>query len=151
MIWKKIKDFPYKISECGIIKNTKGELLSPFVNKNNLQYVVLNNRFKKTIAVHRLVMETFGELTNKKIYHIDGNKFNNHISNLSYSKIPLHIYYNTIQKKWVYARSFFGKSFVISRHNTLEEAVSYKNNSTEETILALIKKSKTYKKLGTIL
>lgn len=39
---------------------------------------------QKQITVHRLVMTTFKGDSKLDINHVDGNKFNNHISNLEY-------------------------------------------------------------------
>jgi len=52
---------------------------------------LLCNKRKKTWAVHRLVIEHFGPAIPQEVYsivdHIDGNKANNHISNLEWVTI----------------------------------------------------------------
>ena len=96
--WKDLnfKDFgrKYEINEFGVIRNkfTK-KVVEPHLNRFgyvrvNL-YPIGNSRVgKKTSFVHRLVALTFIENTNETVFtdvnHIDGNKENNHVSNLEW-------------------------------------------------------------------
>lgn len=84
---KQIKDFPnYLISENGEIINKKtGRVLK--INSNKKGYLMVqlsNNPIVKTITLHKLVYTTYvGDiLKGFEINHIDGNKKNNHYSNL---------------------------------------------------------------------
>ena len=76
----------YCINEYGFILNirTRGEVISS-VNKKGYLQVCLTN--KNTYNVHRLVALTFIENKENKpeVNHIDGNKLNNHISNLEWN------------------------------------------------------------------
>lgn len=82
--WKKLNKYPnYLISEYGEVKNNKtNKLIKPSINKKGYKRVDLS--YNKSILIHKLVYETFvGEInTNLVIDHIDGNKLNNHYSNL---------------------------------------------------------------------
>jgi hypothetical protein len=101
-MWKQYKNTNYEISKAGEIRSIdrlayypqnggwilkKGKLLKPGVNSCGYKSAVLyinGKTFNKTI--HSLVSETFiGERPNGLfVNHIDGNKLNNHISNLEY-------------------------------------------------------------------
>ena len=75
----------YCINEYGFILNirTRGEVV-PSVSKKGYLQVCLTN--KNTYSIHRLVALTFIENEENKpeVNHIDGNKLNNHISNLEW-------------------------------------------------------------------
>jgi hypothetical protein len=83
-------DERYLVSECGhVYSKIKNRWLKP--NKSDLGYLrlqVLNPRTGKCFsAVHRIVALTFyGNAPDGKpeINHIDGNKENNHVSNLEW-------------------------------------------------------------------
>jgi hypothetical protein len=93
-IWKDIKGFEglYQISNYGRLKSFKvypeGKILK-LTNKNGDYFsVVLQGiGFKpRSIRIHRLVAEAFlpNPCNLPEINHIDGNKQNNHISNLEW-------------------------------------------------------------------
>ena len=89
MEWKEIPNFNgyYEISENGDIRNNgrmKGEIMKPTLSGGYLR-IALKDR--KKYRIHRLVCELFnGEPPQGKDYvnHIDGNKTNNHYSNLEW-------------------------------------------------------------------
>lgn len=96
--WKPIPGFAdtYEISEYGIIRRTTngknrpvGSVVRPAKDKNGYHFARLWNRDtqeSRTASVHRLVMLAFvGEPPEgHEVNHKDGNKTNNHISNLEY-------------------------------------------------------------------
>lgn len=99
MIWKGLKyqtyDFSdkYEISEYGDVRNIQtGCILKPHINRGGYKYVCisLNKRHeigqRKTIIVHKAVGYTFLADSNNNICidHVDGNKSNNHYSNLEW-------------------------------------------------------------------
>ncbi len=88
--WKQINNYPnYLVSNFGSVKNKLTGLKLGAIDKKTgyinvgLRNTELNNP-QKNCKVHRLVAEHFLENFDKKmnIDHIDGNKENNHISNL---------------------------------------------------------------------
>lgn len=76
----------YCINEDGLILNvrTRG-VIRPSTNKKGYLQVCLTN--KNTYSIHRLAALTFIENKENKteVNHIDGNKLNNHISNLEWN------------------------------------------------------------------
>ncbi len=93
MEWKIINGYPdYAVSANGQIKSLRyDKILNPGKSSNHYMYVnLMENKCKKTTAIHRLVIEHFGpECPDAKfvVDHIDGNKVNNHISNLRWVSI----------------------------------------------------------------
>lgn len=92
--WKKVKDYPYKVSNFGRVKRIKkgmgatvGKILKPGVDRYGYLIVRLyRNRKGKTIKIHKLVTEAFlGPCPrNKQVNHKDGNKQNPYLDNLEY-------------------------------------------------------------------
>ena len=86
-VYKTIKQFPnYIISNLGHVLNKKsGKLLSPVLDKDGYQVVVLSNNGKTTTKkVHRLVAKAFNKNPENKtiVDHIDNNRTNNKADNL---------------------------------------------------------------------
>lgn len=104
--WKDIKGYEdkYQVSNRGQIRNIgyvdslgryqRPKVLKQGVKDNGYRHIMIMSK-SKAMYIHRLVLEYFGE--NPKnlpcVNHIDGNKSNNHISNLewiSYSDNQMH-------------------------------------------------------------
>lgn len=70
----------YQVSNHGRVKNNK-IIMNQYLNKN-YYYITFSNR--KKYLVHRLIAEAFIDNPKNKpnVDHIDGNKLNNHLSNL---------------------------------------------------------------------
>ena len=94
-IWKDIPGYEgmYQVSNQGRVKSLKrkgrrnNKILRPIKHRDGYLKVHLwLNGTAKTIKVHKLVMLAFtGKRSSElEINHIDGNKVNNHISNLEY-------------------------------------------------------------------
>lgn len=97
-IWKEIEGFYgyYSISNFGRVKSTGGwcgtakrkeKIRSTSLTKDGYVKVRLNKKDKdKTVRIHQLVAEAFVPNPNKKdtVNHIDGNKQNNHYTNLEW-------------------------------------------------------------------
>jgi hypothetical protein len=93
MEWKTITGYPdYSVNEFGEVKSNRfNRLLKPSKSKNQYLYVnLVNDRKKKTTAIHRLVIEQFGAPCpdiKSVVDHKDSNKHNNHIDNLEWVTI----------------------------------------------------------------
>ena len=89
IIWRNVMEFEglYMVSNTGLVKNSKGKLISQQIQNSGYSIVHLfsNNR-RKAKTVHRLVAQSFLTLNDKKIQvnHIDGNKKNNSVENLEW-------------------------------------------------------------------
>jgi len=112
---KQIKDYPnYSITEDGVIfSNITNKALAPFNNNGYLRIGLSKDNKRKKFLVHRLIAEAFipNDQNNLLINHKDGNKMNNHISNLewcTYSENLKHAYkiglYTYIKKAGVYGK-----------------------------------------------
>lgn len=91
--WKDVPDFKgiYQISNFGNLKSFKalsdGRILKNTNKKNGYFSVVLRHGENvKYTRIHRLVAENFIDipLNKNQVNHIDGNKQNNHVSNLEW-------------------------------------------------------------------
>jgi hypothetical protein len=90
-IWVPVKGFEerYSISNQARIKSLikKPIIMKPPVNQYGYEYVSLwKNGKRKNIQIHRLVAIAFLDNPENKpmVNHIDGNKRNNHVSNLEW-------------------------------------------------------------------
>lgn len=114
MEWRAIKGYQYEISENGEIRSLdkiserrergklfyrelKGKTLRPYINGGYKKCMIVENHVSKVKHIHRLVYESFcGDLIpGKCIHHKDGNKLNNHYSNLEQTTYKQH---NNIHK-----------------------------------------------------
>lgn len=105
-VWKDIPDFKgsYQVSDIGRVRSVdrvvtfndgsmrkyKGKVLKPHVHKiTGYEHLTLSNDGRcNSKSVHRLVLETFKPHVNMndlEVNHIDGNKLNNHLTNLEWS------------------------------------------------------------------
>ena len=91
--WKSILDYPdYKISNFGDVLSFKkkhglnGKMMADRISGNGYLMVTLwNKRGKLSFHIHRLVLEHFGPpqpSLKHECCHNDGDRINNHISNL---------------------------------------------------------------------
>ena len=86
-MWKDIKDCPgYQVSEYGDIKNLKtNKLLKQKIDKYGYKCIGFYlSGCKKYKTIHRVVAENYIPNPENKpqVNHKDGNKLNNHVSNL---------------------------------------------------------------------
>jgi len=85
-MWKDIPGFNYQINEFGEVRNRFGKILKPKIVKYSCISLYLGNRkYYQCSNVGRLVLMAFvGIEEGKECNHKDGNKLNNHISNLEW-------------------------------------------------------------------
>ena len=84
MKFKKIDNLPYYISNNGIVKNHLGDIMKPH-NKDGYKRISLFNGTKYVKRyIHRLVAAAFipNPENLPEIDHIDGDRANNHATNL---------------------------------------------------------------------
>jgi hypothetical protein len=132
-IWKPIKDYEehYEVSNTGKVRSyyygNKPKLIKPYItNKGYFRVGLRKNKIRKGYSIHRLVAETFLIKIDGKehLNHIDGNKLNNHVSNLEWctnSENIKHAFDNglTTEKKVL---QFDLKGNLIIEFNSLKEA-----------------------------
>ena len=85
-MWKDIPGFNYQINEYGQIMNRFGKIMKP--RKRIYSAITLydgNGNQYQCSNIGRLVLQAFiGIDDSKECNHIDGDKYNNHISNLEW-------------------------------------------------------------------
>jgi len=94
--WKKVKNFPYWISDKGRVRNAEGRVLRPMSNhaSDDYLYVDLRDRGRRRYGrIHILVAEAFlGPMPWDKdlIHHKDFDRTNNVWQNLEYLTFQEH-------------------------------------------------------------
>ena len=102
-VWKDIPDFEgsYQVSNMGRVRSVdrvvtykdgrmgkyKGRVLKPGSNRGYERVVLYNDNGYNNKSVHRLVLEVFKPHVNMidlQVNHIDGDKLNNHLTNLEW-------------------------------------------------------------------
>lgn len=88
-MFKQIPHYPnYEVNESGFVRNVKtGHTMKWIDNGKGYKSVKLYNEHTpkgRLCLVHRLVLSTFDPQQDKDVNHIDGNKSNNHLSNLEW-------------------------------------------------------------------
>lgn len=104
--WLPISDFPkYEVSNTGRIRNERtGKILKPGKNPKGYSIVCLHkDNAQHTRKVHRLVADAFCDNSQRadQVNHKDGDKNNNHSSNLEWctgSDNILHAYSSGLRK-----------------------------------------------------
>lgn len=163
VIWKPVKDFTgiYEVSNHGqvrsltrVIKNglnttrlIKGQNLKLKIDNNGYPVVSLNKEHKaKTKRVHRLVCEAFLENPSNlsDVNHKDGNKKNNHISNLEWCSRSYNIEHAYRKKLRTDAK--FSPSQVRSiRNSNKSQSFLAKEYQVDQNTIKQIITKRTYK------
>ncbi|MDQ1144028.1 hypothetical protein QE429_000855 [Bacillus sp. SORGH_AS 510] len=161
-IWRKIPNYEdYQVSNFGNVlsfKNKKYENGWPLnVQENRAGYIkiiVWKSGKQKTIKLHRIVCELFkGMAPEGKEYvnHIDGNKRNNHYSNLEWissSENTLHAYGNGLKnhsrnKRAIVQMSLEGE--YLNNYPSVSEGANAVGGNTYGISMACKNKFKSYK------
>jgi hypothetical protein len=84
---KQFRDTPYYITEDGNIFNLNKQLFVSLTNKGYKTFRGCINGIRKHITIHRAVAECYIPNPDNlpQVNHIDGNKLNNHVSNLEWT------------------------------------------------------------------
>lgn len=89
MIWKKvINNNNYEVSDTGIVRNSKGDIMRPRTDRYGYLRLKLSNcKPAQYKTVHRLVAEAFIPNNDNKpqVNHIDANRLNNNMDNLEWN------------------------------------------------------------------
>jgi len=151
MEWKAIENYPnYEISNCGLVMNSRGNILKPGINKQTkYEYVILSNGKKKCYDIHRLVAIAFipNPENKREVDHIDRCKTNNHVSNLRWTtpsennqntgvscnnKLGIkNICYDKSQDRYAFEKTIRGEE-IRKYFKTLEEAIEFKKHYLKE-------------------
>ena len=89
MKWRKVKGTIYEISDAGALRNSNtGRIRKPKLTNGYLVVTIKVDGVQRTCRLHRLVAAAFlpNPLNKSEVHHIDGNKSNNHIKNLTWSE-----------------------------------------------------------------
>jgi hypothetical protein len=160
-IWLPIPNYEglYEISNYGRIKSFPNKthkdykIINPAYDKNGyLKCVLHKNNKNNYLRVHRLVMLAFVGESKLAVDHIDGNKENNHLSNLRYctNRENCSYYYENKKdksskyvgvkhhrnKKWV-ARIWINKKLIYLGSFDTEEEAAKKYLEAKENIVNL--------------
>lgn len=131
-MWKDIPGFNYKVNEFGKVKNTSDKILKPKIIKYSAVSLHLGNKkYYQCSNVGRLVLMAFNGLPEegKECNHKDGDKLNNHISNLEWvtkSENCKHRDKNKLRIRAVEKHSDESKNKM--RLSRLENSKKYKRN-----------------------
>ena len=91
-MWKDVPtwEYRYEINEYGNVRNKQtGKIIKPSMNSSGYYRIAFYDKAlnrRERYFVHRLVASIFLNNINqlKEVNHIDGNKHNNHVSNLEW-------------------------------------------------------------------
>ena len=144
IVWKDIKNYEglYKISNLGNVYSiVKNKILKPTNNGNNYLIIGLRkNHIRKNHYIHRLVAEAFIPNPNnyKEINHLDYNKKNNVIDNLSWC---------TRKENVNYSKNNMKHKKSITHSNTNEKYITYSKSKNVFRVI-INKKEKTFKNIN---
>jgi hypothetical protein len=140
-IFKTIEEFPnYMVSNFGNVKRSNSDSILKTKCKNDYNVINLYKQKQYTRFIHRLVAKTFIENPNNydQVNHIDGNKSNNHTSNLEWCNYTQ----NKLHAINVLNAFKFLKNKPIARKLTIEQVIKikqiFKTNTVTEDLIKSI-------------
>jgi len=88
-IWKDVDEFEkYQVSNLGevrCLKFGKEKILKPSINKYGYkQVIILKNKKRMTLTIHRLVASAYLGISKLHVNHINGIETDNRLENLEY-------------------------------------------------------------------
>lgn len=160
-IWKPVPDYPaYEVSNFGRVKSFKQgkqRILKPILKYGYFYVMLYKVNKSKQISVHRLVAQLFiPNLDNKpEINHIDGNKQNNHVSNLEWctsSENERHaVVIGLIKRGEEHHKAKLTNQqarYIRDNPDGLSQQKLGKIFGVEQTTIGLIQRGETYKHVG---
>lgn len=151
-IWKELKENKnYFISNFGNFKNKYNKILKLNINKRGYLYCnISTNGHVTKIKIHRLVALYFiKNIKNKDtVNHIDGNKSNNHYSNLEWCDSLYNNIYGTrcqrqAEKMKVSIKQYSLTNVFIKEYTSIKEAGKETNNNPNNISNCLSGRAKT--------
>ena len=130
--WRVIKDFPnYSVSNFGnVMNNQRNKLMKLNIKTGYYHVSLVNDSYKKTFKVHRLVALAFIENPENKtdVNHEDKNKLNNHFSNLTWmtrkennQHRSINLVYSSNKNKCI-QRIDLNSGEILENYNSIEDA-----------------------------
>jgi hypothetical protein len=133
MKWRKVKDAIYEISTTGVVRNgNTGRILKTKLTDGYEVIILRVDGVLRTCRIHRLVAAAFlpNPLNKAEVHHIDGNKINNNVTNLSWS--------DPYNNKW-FSRHITKHSKMLS-FKKIETLYNDNKNITLKQFIKLLKK-----------
>ena len=161
-IWRKIPDYEdYLVSNFGNVRSFKNKKyvngLPMKVQENRASYmkiILWKNGKRKELKLHRIVCELFNGVPpegKEQVNHIDGNKRNNHYTNLEWtssSENTLHAYENGLKNHLRNKRAVVQKSLkgdIINFYPSVSESASAVGGNSYGISMVCKNKFKSYK------
>lgn len=155
--WKPVVGYEgyYEVSNTGLVRRIKGNILKPKIEKNGyVRYHLSQNGKAKTILAHRIVALAFIPNPNNypTVNHKDENKENNQVDNLEWCDMPYQNRYgqgainrNKAKEKPVLQYDKDGN--FIKKFDSVKKAAT-ELNLNESSIHYVCKKQRRYKSTG---
>lgn len=129
-LWKEIPEYEskYMVSTYGRIKSLNERNIGLILSQKSRDYLSVGLHklgVQKFYLVHRLVAEAFldNQYNKSQVNHIDGNKHNNHVSNLEWC---------TVHENLIHSMNVLGNKPLVGKTN--QQGV---NNQREKAVLQI--------------
>jgi len=153
--FKKIKHTNFSIDIVGnVINNNTNKIMRPAINKGGYYEIPTKNKngSRRKLLIHREVAKLFCDNKNNLpiVNHIDGNKLNNHASNLEWCTIQentIHAYDIGLNSLAVKVKLIDLKTNITKNYRSMQ-ALGYSIGIDDRLLIGRIKRSKKYPILG---